>query len=172
MRAVVTIILLSFLTITVSCDQRAVYDEYVRIDGGWRWQDAREFSVEINDTLSMHNIYVQVRHTVEYPMSNLYLFVHVKGPTGQHRKDTVNMILAAPSGEWTGRGSGNLREVQLLFRKQTQFRINRCTRFKCSQSINFTMTNRLNIGFWTDMHSYLNCGCFNSRREQRMEWGV
>ena len=123
MRTSVTIILLLLLAITMSCDQRAVYDEYVRIDGGWSWQDAREFSVDVSDTLSMHNIYVQIRHTVEYPMSNLFMFVHVKGPTGQHRKDTVNMILAAPSGEWTGRGSGNMRELQLLFRKQTQFRI-------------------------------------------------
>ena len=79
--------------------------------------------VEMDDTLSLYNIYVQVRHTTEYPMSNLYMFVHVKGPDGQHRKDTVNMILAEPSGEWTGRGTGHLRELQLLFRNQVQFRI-------------------------------------------------
>jgi gliding motility-associated lipoprotein GldH len=121
MRTTVATMLLLLLTIPMSCDQRVVYDEYVRIDDGWRWQDAREFTVDVSDTLSLHNIYVQVRHTVEYPMSNLYLFVHVKGPTGQHKKDTVNMILAEPGGEWIGRGSGNLRELQLLFRKQTQF---------------------------------------------------
>ncbi len=124
MRRHVIKILLLLLTVTVSCDQSMVYDEYFRTSQGmWRWQDAREFSVEMTDTLSMHNIYVQVRHTVEYPMSNLYMFVHVKGPTGLHRKDTVNMILAAPNGEWTGRGTGNLRELQLLYRKQIQFRI-------------------------------------------------
>ena len=111
------------LILLVSCDKDMVYDEYVETKGGWRWQDAREFKVDLSDTLSLHNIYVQVRHTVEYPMSNLYMFVHVKGPNGQHRKDTVNMILAEPSGEWTGRGSGKLRELQLLYRKQTQFRI-------------------------------------------------
>lgn len=123
MRIHIIKILLLLLILTVSCDQKVVYDEYVRTDGGWRWQDAREFKVDINDTLSLHNIYVQVRHSVEYPMSNLYMFVHVKGPTGQHRKDTVNLILAEPSGEWIGRGTGNLRELNLLFRNQTQFRI-------------------------------------------------
>lgn len=123
MRIHVIKILLLFLTLTVSCDRNVVYDEYVRTDGAWRWQDAREFIVDVSDTLSLHNIYIQIRHTVEYPMSNLYMFVHVKGPTGQHRKDTVNLILAEPSGEWTGRGTGNLRELQLLFRKQTQFKI-------------------------------------------------
>jgi len=123
MRIPVIKVLLLLLILFVSCDQNVVYDEYVRTDGAWSWRDAREFIVDISDTLSFHNIYVQVRHTVDYPMSNLYMFVHVKGPTGQHRKDTVNFILAEPSGEWIGRGTGNLRELNLLFRKQTQFRI-------------------------------------------------
>ena len=106
-----------------SCDRSAVYDGYVQTQGGWKWMDAREFRVDISDTLSMHNIYVQVRHTTDYPMSNLFMFVHVKGPTGQHRKDTINMILARPSGEWIGRGTGHLRELQLLYRQQTRFRV-------------------------------------------------
>jgi gliding motility-associated lipoprotein GldH len=123
MRSYAIKILFLLLILTVSCDQNMVYDEYVQTDGQWSWLDAKEFIVEISDTISLHNIYVQVRHTVDYPMSNLYMFVHLKGPTGQHRKDTVNLILAEPNGEWTGRGTGNLRELQLLFRKQAQFRI-------------------------------------------------
>jgi gliding motility-associated lipoprotein GldH len=115
--------LILFLTF-VSCDPNMVYDQYVPIENGlWQWVDAREFKVEISDSTSLHNIYLQVRHTVDYPLSNLYMFVHVKGPTGRLMKDTVNMILAAPDGRWTGRGTGNLRELQLLYRKQTQFRI-------------------------------------------------
>jgi gliding motility-associated lipoprotein GldH len=115
--------LILFLTF-VSCDPNMVYDQYVPIENGlWQWVDAREFKVEISDSTSLHDIYLQVRHTVDYPLSNLYMFVHVKGPTGQIMKDTVNMILAAPDGRWTGRGTGNLRELQLLYRKQTQFRI-------------------------------------------------
>jgi len=112
--------LLSFLQ--VSCDPDMVYDQYIQTtDGQWRWQDAKEFRIDITDTLSLNNIYLQVRHTVEYPLSNLYLFVHVKGPTGQVLKDTVNMILAHPDGRWTGRGTGNLRELRYLYRKQTRF---------------------------------------------------
>jgi len=123
MKRYVPVILVLWLIFTASCDQNVVFDEYVPTGGQWSWRDAREFMVEMDDTLSLYNIYVQVRHTTEYPMSNLYMFVHVKGPDGQHRKDTVNMILAEPSGEWTGRGTGHLRELQLLFRNQVQFRI-------------------------------------------------
>lgn len=108
--------------VAVSCDPHMIYDQYDHVkDGIWNWTDAREFRVDISDTTSLHNIYLQVRHSVDYPMSNLYMFVHVKGPTGQHLKDTVNLILAAPDGRWTGSGTGKLRELQLLYRSQTQF---------------------------------------------------
>jgi len=108
----------------LSCDSGMVYDKYLHNEKGmWTWTDAKEFKADISDTLSMHNIYLQVRHTVEYPLSNLYMFVHVKGPSGQHLTDTVDMILAAPSGEWTGKGNGNLRELMLLYRKQTRFQV-------------------------------------------------
>ncbi len=105
-----------------SCDPTMVYDHYQQPeDGLWKWTDAREFKVDLTDTVSMHNIYLQLRHTVDYPMSNLYIFVHVKGPSGQLLKDTVNMILANPDGRWIGKGTGNLRELRLLYRKNTKF---------------------------------------------------
>jgi gliding motility-associated lipoprotein GldH len=108
----------------LSCDPGMVYDQYLHNEKGiWTWKDAREFQLDITDTVSLHNIYLQVRHTVEYPLSNLYMFVHVKGPSGEHLTDTVNMVLAAPSGEWTGKGNGNLRELMLLYRKQTRFQV-------------------------------------------------
>lgn len=130
-----SLILLLFLT-AISCDPNMVYDQYVPIEGGlWKWVDAREFKVDITDTTSLNDIYLQVRHTVEYPLSNLYMFVHVKGPTGQVLKDTVNLILASPDGRWTGRGNGNLRELQLLYRKQTQFRTSGVYTFTIEQGM-------------------------------------
>ncbi len=106
----------------VSCDPAMVYDQYQHVeDGLWRWDDRKTFTLEVEDTVSMHNIYLHVRHTVEYPMSNLYMFVHLEGPSGQQKTDTVQMILARPGGEWTGSGSGHLKELSLLYRKQTKF---------------------------------------------------
>lgn len=122
MKYPVQFLILPVLIILSSCDEDMVYDQFTQTEGGiWRWQDAREFSVEISDTLSLHDIYIQVRHTVEYPMTNLYMFVHVKGPSGQNLKDTVNLVLAQPDGKWLGRGTGKLREIRLLYRSDTKF---------------------------------------------------
>ena len=105
-----------------ACDPGVVYDHFETMDNGtWGWTDPKEFEVEVSDTISLHNIYLQVRHTVEYPMSNLYMFVYVKSPSGQMLKDTVNIMLAEPDGRWVGKGSGHLRELMLLYRKQTRF---------------------------------------------------
>lgn len=123
MRYTIILALAALMLHVQSCDSEMVYDKYIPTEHGmWSWRDAMEFSADISDTVSLHNIYVQVRHTVEYPMSNLYMFVHVKSPSGQYLKDTINMVLAAPDGKWTGRGNGNIRELMFLYRKQSIFR--------------------------------------------------
>ncbi|MFH0757832.1 MAG: gliding motility lipoprotein GldH [Bacteroidota bacterium] len=99
-----------------------VYDEYMNTkDGQWKWTDVGVFQVEMTDTISLYNIFLQVRHTVDYPMSNLYMFVLLKSPSGQFVRDTVNMNLAAPDGKWTGNGTGRFRELRLLYRQQIRF---------------------------------------------------
>ena len=116
--------LIGLLLLCQACDSDMVYDRFVHLEKGtWTWQDPLEFEADISDTLSLHNIYIQVRHTTEYPQSNLYMFVHILSPAGQDLKDTVNMILAAPDGRWMGRGNGNMRELMLLYRKQSIFAV-------------------------------------------------
>jgi len=110
------------LILLTSCDQDMVYDHYIATENGkWKWNDVAVFEMEITDTTTLNNIYLQIRHSTDYPMSNLYMFVNVKGPGGQFRRDTVNMILATPDGQWIGRGSGHLRELRLLYRSQARF---------------------------------------------------
>ena len=124
MKGPLILLLLALPLLFHACDADMVYDQYVHLEQGtWTWQDPLEFEAQISDTLSMHNIYLQVRHTTAYPLSNLYMFIHILSPTGQHLKDTVNMILAAPDGRWMGRGNGNMRELMLLFRKQSIFAV-------------------------------------------------
>jgi gliding motility-associated lipoprotein GldH len=128
--AVISIMLLT------ACDPDMVYDRYISFDSGmWKWSDVAQFEMEITDTLSLHNIYLQVRHSTDYPMSNLYMFVNVKSPSGQFKRDTVNLILATAQGQWTGKGVGHLRELRLLYRSQTRFGVPGLYNFSIEQAM-------------------------------------
>ena len=112
----------SLLLILQACDPDMVYDRYMTTENGiWTWNDVGTFEIPVTDTVTLNNIYIQVRHSVDYPMSNLYMFVLLKGPSGQFVRDTVNLQLAAPDGRWIGKGTGKLRELRLLYRKQVRF---------------------------------------------------
>ena len=118
--AIVIISLLSLFF--VSCDKHVVVDMYQHIDNAvWTWDDIQRFTFEIDDTTSYHDILIQLRHTTDYPMSNLYIFVNITGPSGQSLRDTINYILAEPDGQWNGKGVGKLRELRYMYRHKTIF---------------------------------------------------
>jgi gliding motility-associated lipoprotein GldH len=116
------VLLLIAMLVHVSCDKQMVFNEFQRIDNGsWGWDEPVNFSFSIEDTVTLHDLQIQLRHTTEYPLSNLYMFVHVEGPSGQRMNDTIQFILAENSGKWIGKGIGNIREIGYLYRKNTVF---------------------------------------------------
>lgn len=105
-----------------SCDRAMLVDEFVSIDNhSWQWDDPAVFTFEMDDTAGFYDILINLRHTTDYPLSNLYMFVHVGGPGGQEMTDTINFILAEPSGKWIGKGIGNMRAIGYRYRKNTVF---------------------------------------------------
>jgi gliding motility-associated lipoprotein GldH len=122
MRKTVSLIIFLAVLVYPSCDRNMVYDEFQRIEeGSWSWDDPVRFTFQMDDTVSLHDFQIQLRHSTEYPLSNLYMFVHIAGPSGQAMTDTINFILAEKSGEWIGKGVGNIREIGYLYRKNTVF---------------------------------------------------
>lgn len=122
MRKTVPLIILLAVLVCSSCDRNMVFDEFQRIEEGvWGWDDPVGFTFHMDDTVGLHDFLVQLRHSTEYPLSNLYMFVHIAGPSGQAMTDTINFILAEKSGEWIGKGVGNIREIGYLYRKNTVF---------------------------------------------------
>ena len=103
------------------CDMNRIYEENSRIqDGIWNVNNLVEFEVEIQDTASSANMYINVRNSGAYPYSNLFLFVTTMFPNGKKRKDTVECILANNNG-WLGSGLGDIWDHQILFRKGVRF---------------------------------------------------
>jgi len=99
-----------------SCNNNKVYEKYIEVENGvWEKENVANFAVDVKDTSSYHNFYINVRNTADYPFSNLYLFVTIKGPDNQFNTDTINCILADNRGKWKGKGIGDLWDYQKPF---------------------------------------------------------
>lgn len=102
--------------ILFSCDGNKVFEEYIEVENAdWKKENIANFSFVIEDTISAHNLYLNVRNTGDYPYSNLYMFVKIKGPDGNFNVDTVNCKLADNRGEWLGKGVGDLWDLKIPY---------------------------------------------------------
>lgn len=115
----------------VSCDSKKVFEEYIEVENAnWKKENVASFEFEAKDTVTAHNLYINVRNTGEYAYSNVYLFVTMQGPNGGLLKDTVNCILADNRGKWLGNGIGDLWDLRIPY----------VGGFKFAQSGNYTVS--------------------------------
>jgi len=105
-----------------SCDPDRVFEKNIRIpDGIWDRNNPVRFEVVVEDTITPHNLYINIRNAGMYPVSNLYLFVTTIAPSGHTIKDTVQIILADERGNWLGKGLGDIWDNQQLYKEQVRF---------------------------------------------------
>jgi gliding motility-associated lipoprotein GldH len=122
MKNFITPIILCLSLFMVSCDPLMVYDEYQKTQGEvWRHGDIKNFTVEMQDTVTTYNVLFNVRHSTDYPLSNLYVFLTITGPDGLSIKDTLQVIIADSRGKWMGHGFGKLKHISRMYKKNVRF---------------------------------------------------
>ena len=116
-------LLLIFYSIGInSCDNSRVFEENKKIEkNNWNQDDPLVFLVNMHDTVSPHNVYLNVRNAGFYPFSNLFLFINTHFPQGQIDRDTVEITLASPDGKWVGDGLGDIYDNRILFHRNVRF---------------------------------------------------
>ena len=80
-----------------------------------------QFEANIQDTVNAFNLFVNKKKKKKYPFSNLYLFLALEGPNDGVIRDTLEFIIAEPSGKWKGTEFGNIKMVRKKFREAVQF---------------------------------------------------
>lgn len=108
--------------VVVSCDSNQLYEENFSVDDdGWHQDDIKTFEFDITDTISPLNLYINIRTSTDYAFSNLFMFLYSDYPDGYSDKDTLEFILAEPSGKWLGESSGTVVENKILIFKGGRF---------------------------------------------------
>jgi len=100
-----------------SCDSSQVFDEYQSVPNSWHKDSVLEFNIIQPDTTKQYNLFVNIRNTSEYKYSNLFLVIEMNFPNGKTVKDTLEYIMAKPSGEFLGTGFTDIKENKLFYKQ-------------------------------------------------------
>jgi len=105
-----------------SCVSPGIYDHSEKIPAaGWHKDSVVFFHVEIEDTISRHNFYINLRHSDTYAYRNFYIFLNSRLPDGRITRDTIEVLLADKEGKWFGKGFGALRDYRFEVRNNLVF---------------------------------------------------
>jgi gliding motility-associated lipoprotein GldH len=111
-----------FVFFLSSCDSNRVFEKNIAIPNhSWDVKNRPLFEVNIDDTISLHNIYVNIRHKSHYHYANLYIFITIKFPNGKFAKDTLECVFADANGRWKGKGLGDIWDNQVLWKSKVKF---------------------------------------------------
>ncbi len=78
-----------------ACDERRVYEKNFDFDSRfWRIHQQPEFEFEIQDSTAQYNLYCNLRNSVAYPYSRLFVNYYLRDSTGGLlRKGLLEMYL-------------------------------------------------------------------------------
>ena len=134
-----------------SCDRNRVFEKNIDIpDYAWDVKSKPSFEVDIDDTVSLHNLYVNIRQASHYQYANLYMFITIKFPNGKLAKDTLECVLSDETGHWKGEGMGDIWDNQILWKPNIKFPITGKYTFEFEQAmrteqLNFVMDVGLRV---------------------------
>lgn len=105
-----------------ACDRSVVFEDNVNIpDNRWEQNRIIQLETDIQDTISPHNLYINVRNASGYQFSNLFIFFTTVTPSGKAERDTVELMLADASGKWLGDGMGDIWDNRKRFKSNFRF---------------------------------------------------
>ncbi len=95
---------LPFALLLSACLGNQVYELNQEIPG-FEWVRNRKlvFEVAVQDTQASYDLYINIRHTTEYPFTNLWINLYTYYPSGKQGKLQKQLHLASnKEGRWTG----------------------------------------------------------------------
>lgn len=115
-------VFLAAIVFLSSCNDNLVVSEYKTVGNGkWSKDSGVSFSFSQTDTISKHQMFINLRNDENYAFSNIFLITELEYPNGEAVVDTLEYEMAKPDGEWLGKGQGSLKENKLWFKENIVF---------------------------------------------------
>ena len=111
-----TLAFIGTIVMFISCDSSIVFEEYKSFENQkWNTDSIALFNYFITDTTSKNIIKIKLRHTVDYEFQNLFLFIKAE------KIETIEIQLANKEGRWLGKGVGDIRTVEFVYKNKKVF---------------------------------------------------
>ena len=105
----------------ISCNTIDVFEKDISIPGHeWSSSYKPEVAFEINDTSSLYNIYVVIRHSDAYHYNNIWMNLYTRIPNDTLRKQRLDLRLATDDKGWLGSGMDDIYEHRILITNTPQ----------------------------------------------------
>ncbi|MBP8041534.1 MAG: gliding motility lipoprotein GldH [Bacteroidales bacterium] len=105
-------IILLLLLGLMSCSHNKIYEKYIKIENrNWKRDQIIKFEVPVEDTVSLYNVTLAIRHTSYYTYANIRVNMMINYPTGDMRVKDYNILVRNTDGSFLGDGVGDLWDV-------------------------------------------------------------
>ena len=127
-------IIFSFFSLLLfaSCNTNVNSSYNIFKDDSWHTDSIITISHGVVDSTTKHNLYLKVRHSIDFEYQNIFLFVSFKEKT-----DTVEVVLSEKSGKWLGKGFGDIKEVDYCFAENVTFNSNQAISITIEQAMRY-----------------------------------
>lgn len=115
--------LLIVLSIALAaCTDNALIDQNIPIKNKtWLYEQKPQFPVHITNNNIPYHLYLNLRNSIDYPFSNIFILIHQQNPDKTRITYRVEVKLANPEGLWKGKSAGSLFSQQVRFLKDYHF---------------------------------------------------
>jgi gliding motility-associated lipoprotein GldH len=105
--------ILFLATLPFSCAKIDLFEKQAGIASQeWFYNNIPTFTFQISDTISLYNVYIELRHTDAYNYNNIWLRLGSKAPGDTIRFQNINLVLASDAKGWEGTGTDDIFEVR------------------------------------------------------------
>ena len=99
-----------------------VYDQYKSIENHeWYSENNLEFIVSNSDTISLKNVFINIRNNKNYEFNSIFLIAKMEFPSGYKVVDTLEYEMTDAYGNWLGSGITDIKENILFYKENVIF---------------------------------------------------
>ncbi len=119
-----------------SCHDKIQFNQYKSINSeGWKADEKVLFEFEVTDTISLKNLFINIRNNSTYEYSNLYLITELILPTKTSVVDTLHYQMTDAAGVFLGDGFTEIKENKLFYKEKKAFPVQGTYRFTLRQAM-------------------------------------